>query len=298
MIELEIIHPSILKSVEIHTDYFVFKSHTGETIRLPIIGQLSDYLYYFELQNRAMTLIHDGKFAASDIRGENILNHNNSNMGFWELPPYNALFLEVSKNACSTVVSEIYNNFYIKKGEVKLTTQDWIWDFLQNRNELRNEMNISVEKFLENENRYKTIFLVYDDPLKRFVRCLNNKYTKQHRILSVLQPPYDKNISEFIDKAILLSRLNTLNISKWDQHVTPITVYHKNTLPYVTDIVRIEDLDNFMYEKFNIKPEHYYVSKEKVIRPEHLNETQIKWIKELYKNDYKIPEIYADKFWK
>ncbi len=78
-------------------------------------------------------------------------------------------------------------------------------------------MNLSVDDFLSDKNNdYSIIFMVYDNPVDRFVRMLNNKYTRQNFILSSLKPSYDTDLNEFIDKSILLAKLNSMNMYKWD----------------------------------------------------------------------------------
>lgn len=264
-----------------------------------IIEKYNDYLYKIDVNKNLLCFIHDGKYSACDFWGNNKLFHHNSDMGFWKIPPFNALFSEVSKNACSTVVSEIYNNYFRSETDYIIDTKDWVWDFLFKHPQIRTQMNLSVNEFLADKSKdYNIIFMVYDNPVNRFVRMLNNKYTSQNFILSSLMPPYDTDLKEFIDKSILLAKLNSMNIYKWDQHVVPISTYHKNILEHITDFVDIKNLDIFMEEKFNISPKHFYVSKDRIITKELLTSKQILEIEDLYKEDLQIPKKFGSKFYK
>ncbi len=53
-----------------------------------------------------------------------------------------------------------------------------------------------------------------------------------------------------------------------------------------------------MEEKFNIRPNHFYVSKDRIITKELLTPSQILEIKNLYKEDLQIPKKFGNKFYK
>ena len=271
---------------------------------ITIDAQLDESTYRVKLGGRLYTFVHDNKYCALGTWQNAAMQYHYNHLGLCKIPKNNSLFAEVSKNACTTIITEIYNHFFKSEYEENITAdKGLIWQYKPFHIKRYRYMTLPLNIFLEqmqtpDKFKYNTIFLIYDDPLKRFVRALNDKYIQHHEILSYLTPPYDKNIEDYIDKAILLTRLDLLNSNKWDQHIVPITTYHKNILPYVTDIVFLKDLDRFMKERFNINPTQHNVSKEKIITIKNLNNKQIETLKKIYQDDYTIPEVYSDKIYK
>ena len=65
-----------------------------------------------------------------------------------------------------------------------------------------------------------------------------------------------------------------------------------------TDVVEIENLEKFMFDKFRIKPKRYNVSMKRLITISDLTQEHINDIKNIYKEDYQIPKKFADKLYK
>jgi len=289
---LKVFFPYDVSYIDLTEDSVSIKGYNATLVK-----HLDEKTSIIHINGKDFLLVHDGNLCAFYLFRDFKNEYNYHHLGLWKIPVNNSLFAEVSKNACSTIVSEIYNKFYSTGAKKYTPNGEWIWPTLTK--EERSKMNLDIYRFLfGNKSEYGTIFFIYDDPIKRFIRAINDKYIKHHRILSYLKPPYDENIETFIDKCILLTRLNIFNYSTWDQHIVPIHKYHKDIMPFVTDIVNLKDLTPFMKEKFDIEPQRYYVSKEHVITYDNLNEKQINMLKYIYQQDYLIPTQYADKFYK
>lgn len=310
MTKLLVKYPSFIEEVDFNGESFRCKNQLS--LYIDVYEKIDEYTYKVFMRKTSdepldtsnlFTFIHDGKFCIFAPFGQANMAYDYHHMGFWKIPEYNSLFCEVSKNGCSTVVSEICNNFYSNFLDKLYTPEDnWVWgeEGVFSKPDLYKAMNYSFTDFFFNENGkdFENIFLVYDDPIKRFVRAMNDKYTKHHEILTFLEPPYSENLSDFIDQFILFTKLNLLNPYSWDQHIVPISKYHKEVLPYITNFVDLNNLNLFLKDKFNIDAKRYYASKDKIITSEKLSQVQIDKIKEIYKEDYQIPELYKAKFYR
>lgn len=224
-------------------------------------------------------------------------------MGIWTMPKHKTIFFEVAKNACTSIVSEIYRSNWKKWWSPDVTEEFTVWNAMNWKNSyFKHRMMLSVTEYAEKKEQYKDHmkFLVYDEPLKRFIRMLNNKYIKHHTIASSVQPPYDKNINDYVDKVILATQLDVLNSHFWDQHLAPITLNGKDFLDDITYFVHLKDLNSFMKDKFDIEMNRYNAMplSKKVVTEEILLPRQIEKIKEIYKEDYALTKKYQDKFYK
>ena len=264
-----------------------------------ILEKIDERTYTISFCGMEYSFVHDGKFCAFDFcKANNLIYH--SSAWFIKIPQYKGLFCDISKNACTTIITEIYNNFYLDASEKEVSTDEFIWKRRDFGDKFYSDIKYSIKEYFTEKKDFSTIFFVYDDPIKRFIRVLNYKYndTNENGVISSLEKPYDENLQEYISKCILLTRLNLLNEYAWDQHIAPITTWTKEIITEFTDIVMIEDIQRFMIEKFNIDPKRYNVSDKKTITKEMLTPEHLKDIKEIYKDDFEIPIKYANKIYK
>ena len=252
--------------------------------------------------NIANVIVYDDKFAvAGSLNNRNIFY--SQPLEIWRADKSKALYYEIAKNACSSIVSALYKSNWKRWWSPAVTSKRSIWDvMLWHKAYFRRKHIIAdypKEKLSERFSNY-TRFLVYDDPLKRFLRALNNKYIEHHNIASIVRPPYDENIYDFIDKVILVTQLDCLNERNWDQHLAPVSLNAGAYLDDITDFVYLADLNQFMEEKLKLKiGRHNVMPKEKKpVSEEMLLPYQIERIKGIYAKDYEIPQKYADKFYK
>lgn len=291
--ELQTIYPHNARN-------FVLKENNlyCDDTQINILKKISEKTFKISINGILYGFVHDGKYCAYDLWQKNYLVYNQE-AWFIKMPKYNSLFCDISKNACTTVTSEIYNNCFRYFWERKVKTSEFIWHknkFNQRFHKIKYETN---NYFNENKS-WNTIFFIYDDPIKRFVRVLNYKYCKgnNNEILSSINEPFDTNLQIFISKFILLTRLNLLNEKTFDQHIAPISTWIKDIENEFTDVVEIENLEKFMFDKFRIKPKRYNVSMKRLITISDLTQEHINDIKNIYKEDYQIPIKFADKLYK
>ena len=267
-----------------------------------ILGVRGNVLYVAgKTPNVQNVVVFDEKYAvAGAINSRNIFY--NQPLGIWRADKSKAIYFEIAKNACSSVVSGLYKHNWKTWWSPSVTRKRSIWDVtLWHKGYFRKKYLIPTVDYEHVKNQFEsyTRFLVYDDPLKRFMRALNNKYISHHTIASMVRPPYDKDVSDFVDKVILVTQLDCLNTNAWDQHLAPITLNAAHYLPQITDFVHLKDLDNFMQEKFKIKLERHNAMPQdkKVVFEDMLLPYQIERIKKIYAKDYEIPVKYSDKFY-
>lgn len=219
-----------------------------------------------------------------------------SGSAIYKIPKYKTLFFKVPKNACSTVVSELYNHFYKKWNSPKCTTADWIFLDIFPKINYKQDFEIIKQEYIKEEYKDWEKFIVYDDPLKRFLRILNHKYLKKLNFASIVTP--DDNIEKYIDEMILTAQADCINSKFHDTHLTSISKIWGEFFDDITYFVNLEDLDAFLYGKFKIKAKRYLVTKEqKPITQETLTTQQIELIKDIYAPDYEIPIKYKNKFY-
>lgn len=251
--------------------------------------------------NEEYVIVFDDKFALMGrIDFQNMYYHQP--LGIWVAPKSQVIYFEIAKNACTSITTALYESNWKKWWTPRITERRSIWDVTTwNKSYLYKKYNIGGRYWGE-KNKYEDYrkIMIYDDPVKRFIRALNNKYINHHTIASNIRPPYDKNIHDFIDKVILATQLDCLNNSRWDQHLAPITLNAASYLDEITDFCHLSDLDEFMFEKFNIRVRrHNSMPKEKKrITEEVFLPYQLERIKQIYAQDYKIPVIYKDKFYR
>ena len=279
---------------------------SGVVIRLqdkkmaPIM-HLQDNVIYTD-EKRKSAIVFDEKFALSGDIDEGNLVYAQP-MSIWHMPKNKALFFEVAKNACTSVLSRIYETNWQRWWSPRISAKNLIWPItLKYKGYYKHKMLITKTEYYQRVDEFAeyTKFLIYDDPLKRFLRMANNKYISLDVIASNIQPPYGKNPNDYIDKLLLAIKLDTLNSYFWDQHIVPITLSGKDYLEDLTDICYLKDLDSFMLEKFGMTLKRYNVmpSEKKIFTVESLLPRQIERIKELYKEDYELPQKYKEKFYK
>ena len=246
-------------------------------------------------------IVFDDKYAVCGTINKRNLFYNQP-MNIWIGHKNKLIYYEVAKNACTSIASSIYTNNWKTLFSPKITEKRSVWDCLFWRNhKLKIKYLFINPVYRNNIHKYKdyTKFLVYDDPLDRFIRMMNNKHINHHAIASMIFPPYKKNIHDFIDQCILVTQLNCLNSYEWDQHLVPITQSGAMYIDDVTDFVYLKDIASFVKEKFGwTLGRHNAMPKErKPITRETLLPYQIEKIKEIYKKDYEIPIKYKDKFY-
>ena len=264
--------------------------------QIDIIEKIDERTFKISINGVLYGFVHDEKYCAYDLWQKNYLYYTQP-VRFIRMPKYNSLFCDIAKNACTTVVSEIYNNCFKYFWEQKIKTNQLIWE-KHKYHKRYHKIIYSIENYFNEKKSFNTKFFIYDDPLKRFIRALNDKYIGHRWIISNLTEPYDTKCQDYISKFILLTRLNLLNKDSWDQHIVPISILLDGLIPEFTDIVEIKDLEKFMVEKFKIKPKRYHVSDKRIITQDLLTQQHINDIKNIYKEDYEIPVKYADKFYK
>lgn len=234
-------------------------------------------------------------------RNKPVLTHHYdlSGSAVYKIPNFKTLFFKVPKNACSTVVSECYNRFYKKWYEPKCSTSQWIFKDVFPKINYRSEFEIIKQEYALTSDEYKTWkkFLVYDEPVKRFVRLLNHKYMQPDiNIASIVTP--QENIQQYIDEMILTAQADNLNSRYHDTHLTSISNIWGDFLDEIDIFVNLKDLDNFIREEFNFYPKRFLETKgKKPILQSDLTEKQLAQIKTIFEKDYKIPQIYNDKFY-
>lgn len=245
-------------------------------------------------------IVFDDKFAVCGTINKRNLFYNQP-MNVWIGHKSKLIYYEVAKNACTSIVSSLYNSNWKTLFSPRISKKRNVWSCLSaNGHAIKIKYLFINPVYRNNIDKYKdyTKFLVYDDPVDRFIRMLNNKYINHHAIASMIMPPY-KDVQDFIDQCILVTQLNVLNSYEWDQHLVPIT---KSCAMYINDVeefVYLKDIAVYMKEKFGLKlGRHNAMPKEKkVICRETLQPYQLEKIKEIYKSDYQIPLIYKDKFY-
>lgn len=291
---LQMIYPRKITNVVLENDKLFFNG-----FEINILEKIDERTYKISFCGMDYGFVHDEKYCAYDFWQSNLLDYH-TNAWFIKIPKHDSLFCDISKNACTTIISEIYNNYYLKSGEKAISTDEFAWKNLSFLNCFMDKMKYETDKYFSKKKKFSTIFFIYDDPIKRFVRVLNYKYnnTNENRVLSSLAEPYDDVLQDYISKFILLTRLNLLNVSAWDQHIVPISLWTKNIISEITDIVLIEDIQKFMIEKFDITPKRYNVSNKKTITQNILTQKHLSDIKTIYKEDFEIPIKYADKIYK
>ena len=246
-------------------------------------------------------IVFDDKFAVFGITNKRILYYHQP-MNIWIAPKFKAIYYEVAKNACTSIASSFYNKNWKTFFSPKITKNRSVWDCLFWKNHSLKLKYLFINPIYRKDiDKYKdyTKFLVYDDPIDRFLRALNNKYINHPTIASIVKPPYSENIHDFIDLCILTTQLTCLNHYQWDQHLVPIMQSAAMYINDVEDFVYLKDISTYMKKKFNLSVgRHNAMPKEKKpIHREMLLPYQIERIKEIYKKDYEIPTIYKNKFY-
>ncbi len=292
------------KSFEILIDFDENKIYKSDGSKLFNIAKVDNNIIYLEKHSLGNNLVlaFDNKFAFLSTLDSPYLVFFQP-MSIWEMPTHKALFFEVAKNACTSVLTNIYLSEWKQPWSPSVTSDFSIWDVLFWQNHyFRTKMLVTKQDYLMNCEKFSHYikFLVYDDPVKRFLRMANNKYIEHHEIASSLKFPYDKNISDFIDKLLLIIQLDCLNTKSWDQHLAPISLIGKSYLDDITDFVYLSDLDSFFLKKFNIHLPRLNAmpSDKKYINENSLQTYQLVKIKEIYSADYLIPIKYEDKFFR
>lgn len=252
--------------------------------------------------NKKIKFTHDSRFCISSIE-VGFMSFKRGHYLWW-MPNLNAVFAEVSKNACSSVLANIINLSQKPGDEIDENSSNAkIWSYI-NKPSHRKIVRTIGRATLHNVLKKKgSLFLVYDDPVDRFLRAVNDKLLGHTGIASIIVTPKNfdaKSLSNFIDKMILLTRIDLTNKYGWDQHLAPITTgFPADVISRVTDFVYLRDLDRFMLEKFKIKQGHFHVTKKKKpFTRDMLTERQLMEIKKLYKKDYEIPKKYSERFFK
>lgn len=250
--------------------------------------------------NKKIKFTHDSRFCISSIE----IGFMSFKRGhyLWWMPNLNAVFAEVSKNACSSVLTTIIKRF--SKSDNKIDENSphvSLWSYISSSRRANVVQVIGRSTF--HKGLHNTIFLVYDDPVDRFLRAVNDKLLGHNAVASILVSPKNfdkKSLSDFMDKMILVTRIDLTNKYGWDQHLAPITTgFPADVISRVTDFVYLRDLDRFMLEKFKIKQGHFHVTKKKKpFTRDMLTERQLMEIKKLYKKDYEIPKKYSERFFK
>lgn len=272
--------------------------------RIAKIDKVVNNVIYIDNElKKKEAIVFDDNYAISGIIDEPNLFHFQP-MSIWLMPKSKALFFEVAKNACTSVLSSIYLSNWKKwyTPNLSLNKSRAIWNLLGwNNDYFRKRMLVPNKKYVQNQILYSDYikFLVYNDPLDRFLSMANNKYIEHPTSASAIKPPYDSNIHDFIDKLLLVVQLDCLNTIAWDQHLAPITLNGACYLDDITHFVYLEDLDVFMKDMFDITVPHHNVmpKDKKCISKETLLPRQLEKIQEIYKRDYDIPLLYKDKFY-
>lgn len=292
--ELELIYPEFDDSIIIDGDNISFKNSPS---KITVLENLGNRAYKVLLSGFVCILVHDDEFCAINNMQVYDQFYDEHSCPLVRIPKYKTLFSIVAKNACSTLEAHFFNYYHRFFWEKKIKEGELVWlrDKFQKR---RKKIHLELDEYFRTKEKWEHIYAVYDDPVRRCVRTMNYKYMGANAILRNLRPPYDENISDYISKFILLTRLHMFNVDKFDQHLAPISTTHRYILDDVTTFVYLYDLDRFLLEKFNIKPERFNVSPERVITTDLLSEKQLADIKEIYKKDFEIPIKYADKFYK
>lgn len=222
-----------------------------------------------------------------------------SGSAIYKIPQHKTLFFKIPKNACSTIVSECYNRFYKKWYEPKCTTEQWIFRDILPKINYRNNFEIIKQEyeFIKDEYKDWKKFLVFDDPLKRFLRLLNHKYMQPDvNIASIIKPQH--NIERYIDEMILIAQADNLNTRYHDTHLTSIVNIWEEFLDEIDAFVNLQDLDNFIKDQFNFYPKRFLETKnKKPISQADLTEKQLEQVKIIFEKDYEIPKIYKEKFY-
>lgn len=277
----------------------------GRLIRLPdmkeleVVGEEGNVLYVIIPGLRGKTaLIHDNRFGVLSQIDIKTMHYFQSPY-FYPVKKHKIVYFDSPKNASTSIASEFYNYFWRKFYQPRVTgKKNWyeIWSKSENLGSvwLKKEDYVMQKEYFAGWKK----FTVYDDPIKRFLRVLNDKINGHIGIASIVQyNPKEDDISDFVDKMILAVQMQTLNSYCFDQHIVPLSLYLRDFIDEITDFVWLKDLDSFMLENLKIKPKHYHVTKNKKITYDMLTEKQISRLKELYKEDYELPERYKDKFY-
>lgn len=265
-----------------------------------IKGIKNNIIYVEGSSQQQSVIIFDDKFAVCGTIDKRNLFYNQP-MNVWIGHKSKLIYYEVAKNACTSIASCIYSSNWKTLFSPKITDKVSVWDCLSKNNHALKIKHLFINPVYRNNiHKYPhyTKFLVYDDPVDRFIRMLNNKHINHHSIASMIMPPYSNDIHEFIDMCILVTQLNVLNTHAWDQHLVPITQNGAMYINDVTDFVYLKDVSVFLKEKFNLTlGRHNAMPKEKkLISREVLLPYQLEKIQEIYKDDYQIPIKYKDKF--
>ena len=195
------------------------------------------------------------------------------------------MFLSISKNACSSLKSLIYRIDYGEDFVMKNNSGiHEFWGFQAKKDRI---IDVRDKKELANYPDYIK-FVVYRDPVDRFVSVYHNKVidSPKPHVFYVTHKLEGLSFEAFLDKSKdILDVKDPLHI---DEHMRPQSNYFKPT--DVDYIVRLEDLNAFLKEKFNIErtPHENKVTAEKTIP----TAAQVNHIKRLYRKDYAIIPNY------
>lgn len=292
---------SVIGVLQLYVDTFagIIRDKQNNVV-IKIISSEKNVIY-IQLPNckYAAALIHNYKYGCLSFINRRSM-HYFKDVFILKMEKYQTLYFEISKNACTAIATEIYNHCKRKFFSPKITKKNK-WDDIWTKPIFLDGILIQKKDYIHKKNIYSSYkkFLVYDDPIKRFLRAANDKLNGHICIASIIPDENVSNYSEFVDKMILATQMQTLNTTYFDQHLVPISLYVKEFLDEITDFVMLKDLNSFMKEKFNINQQRLHqTDKKKLITADMLSDEQILKLKEIYAEDYNLPIKYKEKFYK
>lgn len=161
--------------------------------------------------------------------------------------------------------------------------------------------NMEYAKDVHNWAGYKHV-IVYQDPVRRFVRLVNYAFTAglpyvvyhtvPHRLRSIVTYP-----SVIIDQMLATASVNARNLSTgYEQHYWPQR-NHFALAPSIDTVVRLDDVDHYMRNVMHIKPNHANIENKIVVTQETFSPQQLEIAEEIYGPCRQLEVTYKDKFY-
>lgn len=161
--------------------------------------------------------------------------------------------------------------------------------------------NMEYAKDVYSWDEYRHV-IVYQDPIRRFVRLVNYAYTAglpyvvyktvPARLRSIVQQP-----PAVIDQMLAIASVNARNRSAaYEQHYWPQR-HHFALAPKIDTVVWLDDVDHYMEHVLRIEPKHANVENKITVTKDMFSPRQMAIAEEIYGPCRQIEVNYKDKFY-
>ena len=212
--------------------------------------------------------------------------------------PSKTLWWTIARNGCSSQLASLAIDQGATCFENRLGTPTQVWGGKARPYLIS---NFEYAKDVHNWTEFKHV-IVYQDPVRRFVRLVNYAFTAglpyvvyhtvPHRLRMLVTSP-----SMVIDQMLATASVDARNTTAaYEQHYWPQR-NHFALAPKIDTVVRLDDVDHYMKNVLHIEPVHANIENNIVVTEETFSPHQMELAEDIYGPCRQIEVDYKDKFY-